>query len=339
MRLGELLALRDGAREAFERLWLGYTETAGDAGLRLDIAELYDSVEPDDILVLAGGEEAIFTFANACLAPDDHVIVHYPGYQSLSEVPIAVGCDVSLWHARSDNSWKPDLQQLARAIRPATRAVLVNLPHNPTGAVLAPEEWEELIRIARHHGLVIFSDEAYRGLEYDGSMRLPAICDAYENGISLGLLSKGYGLPGLRIAWLATGNRELLEKIALFKDYTTICNSAPSEFLARIAVQNSHQLLQRSRGIIHQNLALVSDLLERHRDVFDWFAPLAGPITYPSLRGEGSVDDFCDQVLREAGVLLLPGTVFSAFSRNLRLGFGRADTAVALNRFDAFLSK
>ncbi len=337
MSIGELLRLEDGAAERLQELWLGYTEPAGAPGLRAEIAKQYSTVGADGVLVHAGGEEVIFTFMNAVLEPGDHVIVHCPSYQSLHDIAGGIGCEVTRWEVHRESDWKLDLGRLKDAIRPQTRLVVVNAPHSPTGFLPTQAVWREFFDIVQEHNLLVFSDEAYRGLEYQEEDRLPAACDMYERASSLGLISKGHGLPGLRIGWIATRNMDVLARIARFKDYTTICSSAPSEFLAELALRHNNELLQRGRNIVASNLSLLRSFFAEHRDRFLWVPPLAGPVTFPSLLGNGDVDTFCAEALEAKGVLLLPGTVFSSPSNEFRMGMGRKNMADALSRFDEFL--
>ena len=192
----------------------------------------------ENLLVHSGAGEAIFLFMFAAFQPGDHVVVHSPGYQSLAEVARAAGCEVSLWLAREENNWALDLDELRQLMRADTKAVIINTPHNPTGYLMSRQDFDTLHRFVQENGLLLFSDEVYRELEYDPASRLPAACDYGEHAISLGVTSKTYGLAGLRIGWIATRNRAIYEKMASLKDYTTICNSAPGEFLAELAMRN-----------------------------------------------------------------------------------------------------
>lgn len=336
--ISDLLALEPGALQTLTSTWLGYTESRGHPLLREAIAGLYPSLSAEDVLVHSGAEEAIFLFLNALLDPLNHVIIHWPCYQSLYEVAHAIGCQVSLWRGDPDRGWKLDMDELRGLLRPDTRAVLVNCPHNPTGGCLDRESWLELDRLSRQHGFVVFSDEVYSGLEYRPEDRLPAFCNLNERGVSLNVLSKSYGLAGLRIGWVATRNRELLERMAAWKDYTTICNSAPSEQLAIIAVRHREQLVERNRQIITRNLALLDEFFARRADMFDWLRPAAGPIAFPRLRADRSAAEFCRALVESAGVLLLPGDLYAPeYAAHFRIGFGRANLPEALARLDAFI--
>jgi aspartate/methionine/tyrosine aminotransferase len=335
--VGELLALEPGAEEALGRHWLGYTESAGSPALRAAIARLYAAIDPRDVLVHAGAEEAIFLFMHAALAPGDHAIVHWPCYQSLLDVASSAGCEVSRWEARAADGWRLDFDELRSLLRPSTRVIVVNTPHNPTGFLMPRREYEALLALADERGITVFSDEVYRELEHDAADRLPAACDVSARAVSLGVMSKAYGLAGLRIGWVATRNAALRERMAALKDYTTICCSAPSEFLAELALRHREHLVQRNLGIIRRNLALLDGFFARHAGRFDWVRPHAGPIAFPRLSGE-HVENFCERVRERAGVLLLPGTLYDHPGNHFRLGFARLNLPEALVRLEALVA-
>lgn len=332
----ELLRLEPEASERLQSLWLGYTESAGNPALRRAIAEIYQRITPDDVLVCAGAEEVIFLWMHAALSPGDHVIVHSPCYQSLAELPLSLGCTVSPWQARAHNQWQLDFSELQAALRPNTRALVLNTPHNPTGFLMSQADFTRVCEWTDERGILLLSDEVYRELEYNPADRLPAACDVSGNAVSIGVLSKTYGLPGLRIGWAATRNRVLRERMAQVKDYTTICSSAPSELLAEIALRHRQTLASRNLQIIATNLALLDTFFARHRDWFDWQKPGAGPIAFPKLR-QGDINAFCQELAQAAGVLLLPGTLYDDTGNHFRLGFGRRNLPEALARLGRFL--
>ena len=336
MPIEELLAFEPGAAEKFQKTWLGYTESQGSPALRAEICKLYETIEPDDILVHTGAGEAIFLFTFAAFQPGDHVIVHSPGYQSLAEVARAAGCDVSPWLAREENRWALDLDELRRSLRINTKGIIVNTPHNPTGYLMSRADFESVNKFAQENDLLLFSDEVYRESEYDPAARLPAGCDLGEHIVSLGVTSKTYGLAGLRIGWIATKNKPVYGRMASLKDYTTICNSAPSEFLAELAMRNRQRLAARNVGIIKNNLLIMDDFFARHESLFTWVRPQAGSMAFPRYLGE-SVEDFCDEVVKRAGVLLLPGSVYDDSQNHFRLGLGRKNLPQAVERLEEFL--
>ena len=336
LRVEDLLALEPGALERFSSLWLGYTESLGNPELRQAITTLYEHISGDQILVHAGAEEAIFNFMNVALAPGDHIVVHAPYYQSLGEVAKAIGAEVTEWRGDPSLAWKLDLEVLTSALTEKTKVVVVNFPHNPTGFLPPLKFLHELCTLSDRHGFVVFSDEVYRGLELDPTDRLPAFADVNHRAVSLGVMSKTYGLAGLRIGWIATRNKELFRGLAAFKDYTTICNSAPSEFLATLALRHIKTIVQRNLQIIRENLDRLNRFFGAHKDLFDWYQPRAGSIAFPVLL-RGSVDEFCDDLLTRAGVLLVPGTLYGSGFNSFRIGFGRKNLPESLERFEQYI--
>jgi aspartate/methionine/tyrosine aminotransferase len=334
--LAELLALADPeTRAMWDGLTLGYTESTGHPLLRAEIAALYDGVEPDDVLVFAGAEEGIFCLANVLLGPGDHAIVTWPGYQSLYEVGRATGADVTLHELREDAGWALDIDRLRGQVTAATRLIVVNAPHNPTGMLPDRATFDALVGLAEEAGTHLLLDEVYRFLEFDPAQRLPAGADATERGISLGVMSKSFAMAGLRIGWLATRDRELLARCAAFKDYTTICSSAPSEVLALIGLRARDTVLGRSRDIVGANLARLDAFFEDWADRFAWVRPRAGSVGFPRLTVPGvTIDDWAAGLVEAEGVLLLPGSQFGYGGNHFRLGFGRTDLSDALGRLE-----
>jgi aspartate/methionine/tyrosine aminotransferase len=338
MTIADLVALEPGAAEKFQNVWLGYTESQGSPALRAEICKLYEKIAPEDILVHTGAEEAIFIFMFSMFKEYDHIIVHSPGYQSLTEAARGAGCDISLWKAREENNWALDLDELRHLMRTNTKAIVINTPHNPTGYLMSRADYDAVHHFAQENKLLVFSDEVYRESEYDPAMRLPAGCDYGEHAVSLGVTSKTYGLAGLRIGWIATKNKTIYEKMASLKDYTTICNSAPSEFLAEVGMRNRKKLVERNINIIKENISIIEGLFTRYSSFFTWVRPQAGSMAYPRYHG-GNVEKFCDELVKKAGVLLLPGTVYDDSSNHFRLGLGRKNLPQAVERLEEFLSR
>ncbi len=334
----DLLTLEPDAHDRFQHLWLGYTESQGSPALRHEISRLYDTIQAEHTLVHSGTEEAIFVFMHAVLSPGDHLIVHTPCYQSLMDVARSIGCTVTPWVAHEAQGWQLDINDLEQAIRPNTKVIVVNTPHNPTGYLMRHEQFRLVHHLADQRGIIVFSDEVYRESEHTPSDRLPAACDLSPHAVSLGVLSKTYGLPGLRIGWIATRNAEVYARMSMLKDYTTICNSAPSEFLAELALRHRTVLAQRNLGIIIDNLAILDTFFSHHAARFQWQRPTAGPIAFPRLIGV-DVEAFCHELVTTAGVLLLPGSVYQDSGNHFRIGFGRRTMPAAVARLDAFLQR
>jgi aspartate/methionine/tyrosine aminotransferase len=332
MPMADLLALADDeTRAMWDRLTLGYTESPGHPLLRHEIASLYDGLEADDVLVFAGAEEAIFCLTNVMLGPGDHTIVTWPAYQSLYEVARATDADVTLHELREGSGWAIDIEALRRQVTPATRLIVINAPHNPTGMLPDRATFDAVVAIADEAGAHLLVDEVYRFLEFDEDDRLPTGADASEHGISLGVMSKSFAMAGLRIGWLATRDRDLLARCASFKDYTTICSAAPSEVLALIGLRARDAVLARSRDIVAANLDRLDAFFVEWADRFSWVRPRGGSVGFPRLTVPGvPIDAWAAELVETEGVLLLPASQFGYGGNHFRLGLGRTDLPVAL---------
>jgi aspartate/methionine/tyrosine aminotransferase len=338
LTLRETLALADDeTRAAWDSLSLGYTESPGNPLLRRAVAALYDGLAPDDVVVTNSGEEPIYIAMRLLLRPGDHAIVTWPGYQSHYEIARSIGAAVTLLPLRVDGArWMIDLDELRAAIRPNTRLLLTSFPHNPTGALPTPAEWRTIAGIVEAAGLRWISDEVYRGLETSPADRLPAAADVNSRALSIGAMSKTYAMAGARIGWAATRDAELRRQILTYKDYTTICSSAPSEILATIALRAGDAVIARSRAILDPNLALAAQFFREHADRFEYVPPVAGSVAFPRLR-EGDVDAFAAALLQAKNTLLLPASAFGYPQPHFRMGFGRRNFPQALQRLAEFL--
>jgi aspartate/methionine/tyrosine aminotransferase len=329
MTLGQLLELADPAdRAAFDAVSLGYTETFGAPALRAAIATTYDSVRPEQLLCFAGAEEAIYTVMHVLLTRADHAIVLTPNYQSAETIPLGL-CAVSGVPLDVERHWDLDLDRVRAALRPNTRLISINFPNNPTGKIIPRATYDALIELCRSRGIWLFSDEAYRLLERDPAVRLPQAVDVYERAVSLNVMSKAYGLGGLRIGWVACHDRDLLLRFERFKHFLSICNSAPSEVLARIALKARETILRRNLAVIRDNLAVLDGFFAQYRRLFDWHVPEGGCISFIRYRGADGVEEFTRRLVEETGVLLLPASVFRSETGPvpedcLRIGFGRS---------------
>lgn len=337
--LRELLATEPGAQEALGDLRLGYTHSQGSHELRSAIADLYTSVDPDQVLVHTGAEEAIFCFMQGLLSPGDHIIVHTPCYQSLTSLAESIGCRVTRWPGCEQRGWALDLDFLADALEPDTKAVVINCPHNPTGYLMGRTDFESVVARVRSHGAYLFSDEVYRLLEHNPADRLPTAADLYERAVSLGVTSKAFGLAGLRIGWVATKDDTIRQAMAQIKDYTTICSGAMSEQIAALALRQRASLLERNNKLAVDNLALANQFFERHTERFNWQPPKAGVIAFPAWQGDGDTDQLCHQLIESTGVLILPSSQYNAGAQHFRIGFGRKNFPQALARFEAYVDQ
>ncbi len=337
MTVSDLLELEPGARGSLDEVWLGYTPSEGGEAIRQAVANTVPGLSPNHVLVHAAGVEVIHTLAHAVLAPGDHAVVQAPCYQALRSAPAMAGAEVELWRGQArDGAWRWDLGELEAAIRPQTRLVVINTPHNPTGHQFNLEALQRIVGMCAARGVQLFVDEAYRGTQHRPEDRLPSVTELSDDAAALGLLSKAYGLPGLRLGWLSTGNDDLRDRVARVKDFTTICAPATAEFLGALALRHSDVLLSRNRARLLRNREALVVFMERHSHRFAWEKPRAGSVCFPVVRG-GGAEAMCDAVREEAGVLLAPGSLFDGGDGAFRIGYGRESFVQGLDVFGHWL--
>ncbi len=349
MTTAELLALgTDEDREGYEHLHLGYTPTWGTDDLREAISGLYDGLDPANVLGFAGAGEPLFWAMQLFVEPGDHVIVNVPNYQSIESVPVAAGVDVEglpLWTGEGSSlRWSLDLDRFESMLRPETSLVSVNFPNNPTGFVPDRETWIAFNALCAERGIRLVSDEVYRGVEIDRSKTLPAAAEINPDALTISVTSKAYGLPGLRVGWVTSRDAEALGRLERAKHYTSICNSAPSEHLAAIALRNGDAILDRNRAIVEANDKVVSEVFARYPELFEYRSPDGGCVSFPRYLGEDGVDAFCTRAVEEDGVLLLPNSVYRSAlgdvpTDRFRIGIGRTNVPESLAALEAHLAK
>jgi aspartate/methionine/tyrosine aminotransferase len=284
-----------------------------------------------------GAEEAIYCTMQTLISKGDHVVVVSPTYQSLETLPRVLGADVTLVNLSPENGWKLTSEQLQSAWRPSTKLLIVVCPHNPTGILIDSDVYNQMIALAKETGAYIFADEVYRFLEMDEALRLPSIATSYEKGISLNVMSKSFGLAGLRIGWIASQDLALLEKVNSYKMYTSICNSAPSEILALIALRAKESILKRNRAIVLKNVESLDAFVKRHPRSIQWVRPESGSIAFLELLLPIPIEQFIDELVQKTGVVVMPGPVFDFPGNFFRVGIAKRNMPEVLNRFEEFL--
>lgn len=332
----------DMADEECKTMWdslvLGYTDQTGFAPLREAVAKRFSTIRPSDILELAP-EEGIFIFMNTLLDPGDEVIVMQPCLPSLYEIPRALGCKIIKWPLQETNwGWNLDFNFLAENISPNTKLLVLNIPNNPTGFIPVKTEMDRILNIADRMGTWVFCEETYRGMEHDPAAALPSLSDMYPRATVIGGLNK-FGLPGTRIGWLVTKNKNILENCAAYKDYTTLCNNAPGEILATIAMRNATDLLQRNHKIVLDNLGLAEKFFKKHKNILHWIQPNGGSTAFPQLMKPFDVTEMCEKAMNEKELLIIGERAFGVITNNFRIGLGRHDFKEALDVFSEVIEE
>jgi len=323
------------------KLWnsltLGYTESNGNILLRESISSLYQTMNPQNIMVSSPGE-ANFILMNILLESTDHVICMSPSYQSLYQITKSIGCELSYWTPNKEN-WHYDPNHLKNLIKDNTKLIIINFPHNPTGAFPTKADLSKIVEIARSKNIYLFSDEIYHLLLLGNTKELPCVCDMYEKGISLWGMAKSFGLAGLRIGWLASQNIELLNRIVAYKDYLTICNSAPSEILSLIALNHKEKFVTPNLIKIQKNIDLFIQFQKEHPNFIDFIRPKAGSTCFAKLNIQEPALEFCQKLVNNTGIMIVPSEMFEYGSDHIRVGFGRNNIPEILKVLSKYIKK
>jgi aspartate/methionine/tyrosine aminotransferase len=327
LRLADLLGwLPDGERRAtLDRLLelrLGYSEASGTHELRSSIAETYQGCDAENVLVTTGAIEANFLLFNVLLDAGDHVIAPHPAYQQLYSVPRALGCEVSLWEVGAASGYRYDLSALERLVRPATRLIVVNTPHNPTGAMLSAAELARVYALAESVGATVVGDEAYRWLAVPGGEPFaPPMFEHGPRGISVGTISKSFGLPGLRIGWLAAP-KPVMAACWGMRDYLSLSPGKLGDVIAQLAFRQRQRILERNGTILAANFAAVERWLARHAEILSWTPPRGGLVALLRYRLDVPSRQLSELLATDYGVMLAPGDAFGS-EHHLRIGLGQ----------------
>ena len=314
---------------------LRYGHHSGSPKLRSIIAEDYPGLSGDNIIVTNGGSEAIFSLYNGIMSKGDRLVVEHPNYPSLYEIPQSIGCEIALLRLSYDNNFRPDLDELDSLVTHDTKILCITHPNNPTGSTISEHELLQIVDICEKKDVILLSDETYLELNFDSN--LPPAASLSANAISLSTMSKCYGLPGIRIGWMATKKKEILDRILCVREYTTITNSAVGEHIAGHVLQNKADFLGRAKSRVDENKKIVCDWIERHEYV-EWVKPTAGVVGLGRLKEDAVNDpqDLYDILAQKYKTMTIPGKYFGLDNRFFRLGFGANSKEIAegLQRFD-----
>jgi aspartate/methionine/tyrosine aminotransferase len=327
MSARELLAFepeaeRDRILEELLDLRLGYSEARGTLALRTAIAATYRATGPEEILVTTGAIEANFLLFHVLLEPGDHVVAVYPAYQQLYSLPRILSCDVTLWKLNTDGGFRYDVGELERLVTPRTKLIVLNTPHNPTGAMLSAEDLLRIERLASSVNARVLSDEAYRWLELPGGEPLaPPMRDLAGAGVSVGTLSKPFGLPGLRTGWIA-GPADLVARCWGLRDYVSLSPGKLNDALALLAFKHRDRIVERTRSIVGANLAAARAWFERHAEFVSWTPPRAGLLALLRYAFDIPSLELSNRLAEKHGVMLAPGSAFG-IEHHLRIGIGQ----------------
>lgn len=324
LTVAQLLELAGTGPEVLRELLpihLTYGEIAGSMRLRRAIAALHAHQGPEDVLVTHGAIGANHLVYQGLIGPGDRVVAIVPNYQQHYSIPESLGARVERLELRAAQGWLPDFDALRRLVTPGTKLISLSNPNNPTGALLGRAALEQLVRIAQEAGAWILCDEVYRGITQQDEA-VPSIVDLYPRGISTGSVSKAFSLAGLRLGWII-GPREVLTAAELHRDYNTISVGVIDDFLASLALENAARLLERSRGRVRRNLAILDEWLAQEPGL-RYVRPRGGTTALLDYGLPLPSREFCVRLLEQTGVLFTPGSALEA-EGTVRIGYANAE--------------
>ena len=333
MSLREILDLLPTAERETEldrllNLQLGYSEACGSAELRSLLAGTYENTSPDEILVTTGAIEANFLLLNELLSAGDRVVAVSPAYQQLHSVAKAIGCDVALWTLRDDGGFHFDLDDLRALATPGTRMIVINTPHNPTGAMLSEQDLREIYALAEEIDAWVLSDEAYRWLDLPGSPPLaPPMRNLGPRAISTGTFSKPFGLPGLRIGWIAAPE-DVVRRCWGLRDYISLSPGKLNDALAVLAFRHRNQIVERTRQIVAENLPFAERWFAENEDLVSWTPPRGGILALMKYQLDLPSLEVANLLAEDYSVMLAPGSAFG-YEGYLRIGVGNSPAIFA----------
>jgi aspartate/methionine/tyrosine aminotransferase len=330
-----------GADDEVAELWqsatMAYAPNRGLPLLRAEIATRYSTLDADDIHVTSGATEAIFIVINALIEPGDHVVVIGPTYQLLVDTPAAAGADVTRIDLRFADGWALDIERVREAMTARTKLIVMNFPNNPTGMSLTNGEMQEMVGLAAVTGAWLLSDELYRGLAHNRTEAIvPAGADLGSHVISIGGVSKIYGLAGARIGWVACSDKQLLDQVRTYRYWSSLGTSALGEIVALAVLRRHEDATARALQIVSRNHATLQQVIDLHPDDLEWH-PHSGATTALIRLKRQNADHVATRMAVDHGVLVIPSSALPLPGEYLRVGLGREGGREALHRFSAAL--
>lgn len=320
LTMGEILELdgKNGATfyDQLNKQKMNYGWIEGSPEFKSEVAAMYDHVDVDNILQTNGCTGANLNALLALVGRGDHVVAEYPTYQPLYDIPRALGAEVDLWHLHEELGWQPSIDELKKLVRPETKLICINNASNPLGTVLTRDVLEEIVEIAKSVDAWVLSDEVYLPLE--DTENYASIADLYDKGIVTNSISKTYSVPAARTGWVIA-NKELSDKMRTMRDYTMICGGVFNDALATYVLRNRETILERNRTIISKHRDIVQEWIDNEPRV-SWIPPKGVSVSFIRLDIPMDDEEFCLKLLRERGVLLVPGSRFE-LPRGARLGY------------------
>ncbi|WDD98561.1 aminotransferase class I/II-fold pyridoxal phosphate-dependent enzyme [Thalassomonas actiniarum] len=340
LTVAELCQLAD---KNLAELSLTYAPLSGSVALRQEIVHFHQTLnrksypfDQDNVLTFCGAQEALAAIYTSLLSPGDEIVVFTPNYPSLVTMAQAMGVKVNAIPLQEADSWRMDMEQLAAKVNDNTRLIVINSPHNPTGSIIDSEAAKQVLVLAKKHHCYLLADDVTQASNYD-DLSLAHDYLSYEKSLVVGVMSKSFGLAGLRIGWVLSPDKNLLAQLLSVKAYGSICTSAVDEQLAVMALQHSDNILTRNNHIISDNIRHFQRFVDSNAGLFSWQPPQAGIMTLVKSHLKRPIKDWGPDLARKHKLLLLPANLFGLEGECFRLGLGQLDFPGALALLQDFV--
>lgn len=297
---------------------LTYGDIVGSDELKQGISSLYKTISPANIVPTHGAAGANHLIFYSMVNPGDRVVSIMPTYQQLYSIPEAYGADLQLLHLKQENNYLPDLEELKALVTPDTKMICINNPNNPTGALMSKELLQEIIDIAKSVDAYVLCDEVYRHLTQNDEWS-PSVVDMYDKGISVSSMSKVFSLAGIRLGWIATHDEDVIKSCLSHRDYNLISLGMIDDKIGSIALRNKNALLNRSKSIVRENLAILDTFVTSNKHL-RYTKPMAGTTALVYYDFDIPSEELCKDLFNKTGVLVTPSDCFEE-EKGMRIGY------------------
>lgn len=302
-------------------LVIAYGDHIGKPALRALIAKERENIHEDNVLLTVGAAGALFIINSSLLKKEDHLIVMRPNYATNIETPRAIGCEISFIGLHFEKKYELDIEKIKSAIQPNTKLISITTPHNPTGTMISKENLSALCRLAEQANCYLLVDETYRDISFQTPTPLAATLS--KNAISVSSVSKAYGIPGIRLGWIISQDKNLQQLFLAAKEQIHICNSIVDEEICYQYLMKKEKYFPAIQKEVKMNFGILKKWIAAHH-YLEWIEPTGGVVCFPRFKTNIEMDfeKFYKILLEEYKTYVGPGHWFEQSKRSFRLGFG-----------------
>jgi len=346
LTIAQLLNFASEQTSDFEQLPLEYASVQGKLSLREKIAQFHqqynthkNTILPEQVITFAGAQEALKATYQVIISPGDEVVVFTPCYPSLMNMVEQCGGIVKTIELSAQHQWQFDIETLEKTVNSSTKLIVVNAPHNPTGSILSTIEQKKIIALAKQFDCYLLADDVTQTSVHNENISTQHSFLDYQKTIVVSVMSKSFGLAGVRLGWLVTSDSELIEPLLALKCYGSICTSAVDEYLAEIALSHSEAIIAGHIEQVQKNKMLVEQFIALLPQHFSWHAPKAGFLSVLEIHGVEDINSWLLALAEQTGVLLLPIHLFGLSGPYVRLGLGQKNLNSGLEKLKSYCLK